>query len=163
SIVRNYDVDGINLDRIRYPDGNLGTNVPSWGYNPTAIARFRAETGRTDMPANTDPQWTEWRRDQVTAIVRRSYPESTALRPTSALTQATPYDSAIPPVFADVPPVPQMSWKARPIFGHLRGIAVAADGSALAGTVVHLVETSSGLAVRNATTDGTGWFGFVDL
>ena len=302
SIVRNYDVDGINLDRIRYPDGNLGTNVPSWGYNPTAIARFRAETGRTDMPANTDPQWTEWRRDQVTAIVRRIYLESTALRPrirvsadlitygngpqsvggwestrtyaeqlqdwrgllqegildtailmnykrdalasqrqmydewsefakdnqyrrstadgtalylndiaasvrqariavapsgagnsgigwvgysyrtpdtlanagtrsaaasrtelTSALTQATPYDSAIPPVFADAPPVPQMSWKARPIFGHLRGIAVAADGSALAGTVVHLVETSSGLAVRNATTDGTGWFGFVDL
>ena len=59
SIVRNYEVDGINLDRIRYPDGNLGTNVPSWGYNPTAVARFRAETGRSDTPANTDPQWTQ--------------------------------------------------------------------------------------------------------
>jgi len=42
SIARNYNVDGINLDRIRYPDGNFGTNVPSWGYNPTALARFQA-------------------------------------------------------------------------------------------------------------------------
>src|SRR5437870_1072094 len=81
SIVRNYNVDGINLDRIRYPDGNLGSLVPSWGYNPTALARFRAETGRTDTPSNTDPQWTQWRRDQVTGIVRRVYLESTAIKP----------------------------------------------------------------------------------
>src|SRR2546425_9990724 len=81
SIVRNYDVDGINLDRIRYPDGNLGTNVPSWGYNATSLARFRAETGRSDTPGNTDPQWTQWRRDQITGIVRRIYLESTALKP----------------------------------------------------------------------------------
>jgi hypothetical protein len=28
---------------------------------------------------------------------------------------------------------------------------------------VHLVDATAGFAVRNATTDGTGWFGFVDL
>ena len=81
SIVRNYDVDGINLDRIRYPDGNFGTNVPSWGYNPTSIARFQTATGRTDVPANTDAQWTQWRRDQVTAIVRKLYVESYKVKP----------------------------------------------------------------------------------
>jgi uncharacterized lipoprotein YddW (UPF0748 family) len=81
SIVRAYDVDGINLDRIRYPDGNLGANVPSWGYNPTALDHFRADTGRTDTPAPADPQWAQWRRDQITNIVRRVYVESTALRP----------------------------------------------------------------------------------
>ena len=81
SIVRNYQVDGINLDRIRYPDNNLGTNVPSWGYNPTAVARFQAETGRTDVPANTDAQWTQWRRDQITNIVRKIYVQSYAIRP----------------------------------------------------------------------------------
>ncbi|HKW78089.1 MAG TPA: family 10 glycosylhydrolase [Candidatus Limnocylindria bacterium] len=81
SIVRNYAVDGINLDRIRYPDGNLGTNVPSWGYNDTAVARFNALFGRSGVPANTDPQWTQWRRDQVTAIVRKVYVESFAIRP----------------------------------------------------------------------------------
>src|SRR5438477_496042 len=80
SIVRNYKVDGINLDRIRYPDGNLGSLVPSWGYNPTALARFRAETGHTDT-SSTNPEWTQWRRDQVTGIVRRIYLESTALKP----------------------------------------------------------------------------------
>ncbi len=80
SIVRNYDVDGINLDRIRYPDQNLGTNVPSWGYNDTTVARFDAATGRTGVPANTDAQWTQWRRDQVTGIVRKVYVESFAIR-----------------------------------------------------------------------------------
>jgi uncharacterized lipoprotein YddW (UPF0748 family) len=81
SIVAAYDVDGLNLDRIRYPDDNLGTNVPSWGYNATALARFRAETGRTDTPAPGDAQWAQWRRDRVTDVVRRIYVESYALKP----------------------------------------------------------------------------------
>jgi uncharacterized lipoprotein YddW (UPF0748 family) len=80
SIARSYNVDGINLDRIRYPDGNFGTNVPSWGYNPTALARFQAANGRADRPANTDPTWTQWRRDRVTDIVRRIYLETYAIR-----------------------------------------------------------------------------------
>jgi uncharacterized lipoprotein YddW (UPF0748 family) len=306
SIVRNYEVDGINIDRIRYPDGNLGTNVPSWGYNATSLARFHAETGRSDAPANTDPQWTQWRRDQLTGIVRRIYLESTSLKPrirvsadtitygngpqtlgsfestrayaeqlqdwrgwlregivdtamlmnykrdslatepgnqrrmydewsefakdnqyrrssaigtalylndiassvsqarraispsgsgnpsagwvgysyrtpdtlanagtrsgaasrselVRALTQPSSYDTVAPPVFADTPSVPPMTWKTQPIFGHLRGVAVATDGTPLAGTVVHLVDPGSGIVARSATTDGTAWFGFVDL
>lgn len=80
SIAASYNVDGINLDRIRYPDGNFGTNVPSWGYNPNAIARFQAATGRSDRPTNTDAAWTQWRRDQVTNIVRKIYLETYAIR-----------------------------------------------------------------------------------
>jgi len=80
SIVASYAVDGINLDRIRYPDGNIGS-APSWGYNATAVARFQKDTGRTDTPATTDAQWTQWRRDRITDIVRRIYVESAALRP----------------------------------------------------------------------------------
>jgi uncharacterized lipoprotein YddW (UPF0748 family) len=303
SVVRNYDVDGINLDRIRYPDGNLGSHAPSWGYNANALARFQAQTGRLDVPENTDPQWTQWRRDQITAILRRIYLEATALRPdirvsadvvtygngpatvgsfeaTSAyaeqlqdwqgwlregildtallmnykrdelatepgnqqrmydewstfakdnqfrrsaaigtalylndvpasanqarralapsaagnlplgwvgysyrtpdtLADAEIRDAAggraelidaltkpseqTPPVFAGTPAVPAMSWKTQPLYGHLRGIAVASDGTPLAGTVVRLVDASSGMAVREGTTDGSGWFGFVDL
>jgi hypothetical protein len=301
SVVRNYNVDGINLDRIRYPDGNLGSLVPSWGYNPTAVARFRAETGRTDTPSNTDPQWTQWRRDQVTGIVRRIYLETTAVKPSirvsadvitygygpqttgswentraygeqlqdwrgwlregivdtamlmnykrdslanqhqmydewnefakdnqfrrsvaigsalylndiassvsqvrralspsaagnkaigwvgysyrtpdamsdagtrsgaigraeliKALTQASQYDTIAPPILADAPAVPAMTWKTQPIFGHLRGIAVATDGTPLTGTAVRL-EPSAGVVMRTITTDGTGWFGFVDV
>lgn len=81
SIVRNYEVDGINFDYVRYPDYNPGPNVPAWGYNPVAVARFQALTGRSDVPDPTDPQWMDWRREQVTNIVRRVYLESARIRP----------------------------------------------------------------------------------
>ncbi|MGH2471446.1 MAG: family 10 glycosylhydrolase [Candidatus Limnocylindria bacterium] len=305
AIVRNYEVDGINLDRIRYPDGNPG-GIPSWGYNPTALERFRAETGRVGIPANNDSQWTAWRRDQISAIMRRVYLDSTALKPMvrvsadtitygngpqtmgsfeatrayveqlqdwrgwlregivdtamlmnykrdslatepgnqrrmydewsefakdnqyrrssvigtalylntipssvsqarravspsaagsasggwigysyrtpdvmadagtrsgaaslaeliRGLTQPSEYETIVPPVFADTQPVPPMTWKTQAIFGHLRGTALASDGTPLTGTVVQLVEMSAGVVLRSATTDGKGWFGFVDL
>jgi uncharacterized lipoprotein YddW (UPF0748 family) len=81
SILANYDVDGLNLDRIRNPDGNLATNLPSWGYNPTAVARFQAAKGRGDRPPPGDPEWTQWRRDQITGLVRKIYLQSYALKP----------------------------------------------------------------------------------
>ena len=88
SIARSYNVDGINLDRIRYPDGNLAS-LPSWGYNPIAIARFQAATGRTDRPASSDAAWTQWRRDQVTNIVRKIYLETYAIRPSIRISADT--------------------------------------------------------------------------
>ncbi len=81
SIVRNYDVDGINLDFVRYPDYNPEANTPAWGYNPVAVARFQAVTGRSDVPEPTDPQWMQWRREQVTNIVRRIYIKTYAIKP----------------------------------------------------------------------------------
>jgi uncharacterized lipoprotein YddW (UPF0748 family) len=73
SIVREYDVDGINLDYVRYPEINTVSGVGQWGYNDTALARFQAATGRTDIPVPTDPEWSQWRRDQVTGLVRKIY------------------------------------------------------------------------------------------
>lgn len=73
SIAKNYDVDGMNLDFIRYPDYSLSSAAGEWGYSDTALARFRALTGRTDTPVPSDPQWSQWRRDQVSNIVRRIY------------------------------------------------------------------------------------------
>jgi uncharacterized lipoprotein YddW (UPF0748 family) len=73
SIIDNYDVDGVNFDYIRYPDFNSGEFVNDWGYTDVALARFHAETGRDDVPAIDDPEWSEWRRDQVTALVRKLY------------------------------------------------------------------------------------------
>jgi uncharacterized lipoprotein YddW (UPF0748 family) len=89
SIVRNYDVDGINLDYIRYPDFNPAEGVPGWGYNPVALARFQALTGRTDVPAATDPEWMDWRREQITSIVRKIYIEAYAIRPPVRLSADT--------------------------------------------------------------------------
>ncbi|ARQ68228.1 family 10 glycosylhydrolase [Streptomyces marincola] len=73
SIVREYDVDGVNLDYIRYPDGSSTTTHSDWGYNEVSLERFRQATGRTDTPDPADAQWSDWRRDQVTNLVRRVY------------------------------------------------------------------------------------------
>ena len=68
-IVRHYDVDGIHMDFIRY--GGSGKTVGHWGYNAVSVARYNARYGTTGQPAWNDPRWQQWRRDQVTALVRR--------------------------------------------------------------------------------------------
>lgn len=82
NIVRNYAVDGIHFDYVRYPETDerlpRGAGV---GYNATNLARFRRATGRTDTPAPDDDEWTEWRREQVTNLVRRVSIEARAINP----------------------------------------------------------------------------------
>src|SRR5205807_9940159 len=66
-LIAAYDLDGIHLDRIRYPE-NIGRNV---GYNEVSVARFNARYGTTGLPKPKDARWSQWRRDQVTQFVRR--------------------------------------------------------------------------------------------
>ena len=87
-LVRNYDIDGLHLDRIRYPDltvpGQTPTTGVNIGYNPTSVARFQQRYGiapDTPPPDPGDPSWSQWRRDQVTNIVRRIYLNAIAIRP----------------------------------------------------------------------------------
>ncbi|MEM8534241.1 MAG: family 10 glycosylhydrolase [Chloroflexota bacterium] len=75
------EVDGIHLDRIRYPS-------IEFGYNPTAVARFNARFGRTGKPEPSDPLWTEWRRKQVTALVRRVMLTTVELAPHARVSAA---------------------------------------------------------------------------
>jgi uncharacterized protein (TIGR03437 family) len=84
-LVRNYDVDGLHLDRIRYPETsatlNSGANI---GYNAISVARFQTRYGLADgtpPPAPNDARWQQWRRDQVTNLVRRVYLNAIALKP----------------------------------------------------------------------------------
>ncbi|GGK98312.1 glycoside hydrolase family 10 protein [Deinococcus radiotolerans] len=83
SLVRNYPVDGIQLDRIRYPDGG------AWGYDPKVLARYRAESGRPGTPAASDPTWQAWKREQITNLVRRIALEVKAARPDAWISAAT--------------------------------------------------------------------------
>jgi uncharacterized lipoprotein YddW (UPF0748 family) len=80
-IVKNYQVDGIHLDFIRYPESKHFKRGVLVGYNGTSVARFQRATGRQDTPAPDDAQWSDWRRQQVTHVVRRIYFESKALNP----------------------------------------------------------------------------------
>jgi uncharacterized lipoprotein YddW (UPF0748 family) len=73
-LIARYDVDGLNFDYVRY-DG------PTWGYNDVAVARFNARFGRAGLPASTDAEWKQFRRDQVTALVRKVYLSTLALKP----------------------------------------------------------------------------------
>ena len=73
-IISRYDVDGLNFDYIRYT-GN------TWGYHPVTVARFNARYGRTGQPSPTDALWRQFRRDQVTALVRKVYLHTMAIKP----------------------------------------------------------------------------------
>jgi uncharacterized protein (TIGR03437 family) len=84
-LVRNYDLDGLHLDRIRYPETTAtlsgGANI---GYNTISVARFQTRYGLAEgstPPAPNDARWQQWRRDQVTNLVRRVYLNAIALKP----------------------------------------------------------------------------------
>lgn len=74
--VRHYPIDGLHLDYIRYPE-----YPGDWGRNPRALERFRRLYGRTGDPDPGDPQWNEFRRAQVTALLRQIYIRAHAVRP----------------------------------------------------------------------------------
>lgn len=87
-LVRNYDIDGLHLDRIRYPDLSVPGQTPatgtSIGYNETNVERFQLHYGNppgSPPPAQNDPLWNQWRRDQVTNFVRRVYLNAIAIKP----------------------------------------------------------------------------------
>lgn len=89
SVARNYPVDGVQFDRVRYPDYNPAGGPGQWGYNPTALERYRHETGQTGTPDPADPRWTAWRQQQVTNLVRETALAVKAVRPDISVNAAT--------------------------------------------------------------------------
>jgi uncharacterized protein (TIGR03437 family) len=94
-LVRNYDLDGLHLDRIRYPELSVAGQTPSSGvsigYNETSVARFQRRYGiaaGSAPPLQNDARWSQWRRDQVTNFVRRVYLNSLAIKPALKISAA---------------------------------------------------------------------------
>lgn len=81
-VARHYDVDGIHFDFVRYGGAH-------WGYNPMSVTLFNQARGRTGKPAFDDPEWQQWRRDQVTNLVRKVYAHAKALKPNLKVSAAT--------------------------------------------------------------------------
>lgn len=73
-IITNYDVDAIHYDYIR-------TGGQTEGYNPTNVARYNDFHGLSGTPTYTNTQWQQWRRDQITAFVRKMYAKIQAVKP----------------------------------------------------------------------------------
>ncbi len=100
--LENYDVDGINLDYIRYPE-------TGGGYHPVALERFRRLTGRSDRPKEKDPQWQAFRREQVTSLLRRIAVAVRRIRPDCLLTvDAVGFGRPPKESFADTAPYAQV-------------------------------------------------------
>jgi uncharacterized lipoprotein YddW (UPF0748 family) len=74
-IARRYDVDGIHLDRIRYP----GT---AWSYDAPSLAEFGRDP--TVHPA----EWLAYRTGLVSRMVKETYDSVTAVKPTLVLSAA---------------------------------------------------------------------------
>lgn len=80
----NYDIDGVNLDYIRYPEA-----AGEWGYNPVSVARFNAYYGKSGQPSGADPDWDTWRRRNVTNEVKKIYIKMKQAKPAVVLTADT--------------------------------------------------------------------------
>ena len=81
-VVRDYDVDGIHFDYIRYPDGDhcfcagcrerfakaAGVEIKNWPKDVLSTGPFRQ-------------QWLDWRRGNITAVVKGVSEQARALKP----------------------------------------------------------------------------------
>lgn len=75
SIVReltsDYEVDGIHWDYIRYTQSDAGYPAHTW-YDNSGLERFKRITGNSGTPSPTHFSWSDFRRREVTELVRRA-------------------------------------------------------------------------------------------
>ena len=88
-LARNYDIDGIHFDYIRYPDGehcycagckvrfesSVGAAIQNWPQDVLASGPLRQ-------------QWLDWRRGNITAVVKAVSEQARAVRPGIKLSAA---------------------------------------------------------------------------
>ncbi len=75
-IIQNYDVDGIQLDRIRYGnvlDNNGNITTSDFGYDDAHVNRYREEHDGADPPPPTDPSYMEWRSEILNEFMWKFY------------------------------------------------------------------------------------------
>ena len=74
-IARKYDLDGIELDRIRY-------SSLEYGYDTYTDSLYKAEHNGTAPPTNTsDPVWLRWRADKLNGFTARAYDSIKSVNP----------------------------------------------------------------------------------
>ncbi len=88
-VVKKYDVDGIQID------DRFGMPV-QFGYDPVTVHLYR-EQHQGKMPPEdfTDPEWMQWRANQITAFIERLYKSIKAIKPNCIVSvSSNPYDFA---------------------------------------------------------------------
>ncbi len=70
-LVTNYEIDGVNLDYIRYLQTDAGYPAVT-SYTGSSLARFKAHTGYSGTPAPSGVgSWNDFRRRTIDELVRR--------------------------------------------------------------------------------------------
>lgn len=81
-LVNNYpDLDGISYDYSRF-------GAQTEGYNDVSVARFNAQYNRSGIPDTSDAAWSQWRRDQMTNLIRKTYANAIAVNPNICMSSA---------------------------------------------------------------------------
>ncbi len=74
-VAANYDVDGIELDRIRYPELDCG-------YDPATVAAYKIDHNGAGPPASpADSEWMRWRSQKLSEFVAAFYDSIKAVNP----------------------------------------------------------------------------------
>jgi len=74
-VCRNYDLDGIELDRIRY-------SSTDYGYDTFTDSLYKAENGGAAPPKTVnDAAWIKWRADKINAFAARIYDTLKSINP----------------------------------------------------------------------------------
>lgn len=82
-VIRHYDVDGIHFDFVRF-------GGERWGYNPVSVQRYNERRNRPGgFPFFKSERFKQWRRDQVTALVRKTYLYALTVNPKALVSAAT--------------------------------------------------------------------------
>ena len=80
-VANKYDVDGIQLDRVRYPS-------TSFGYDATTSAAYQAATGNPPPTNVNNAAWMRWRADGLNAFHLTLYNAIKAVRSTLRVSDA---------------------------------------------------------------------------
>lgn len=91
------DLDGLQLDYIRYPD-----TKPAYGHTMENLKRFARATEKKSFTEKTE-EWRKWKRDQVTETVRLLTARARAINPAIQVstTGCAPYGRAREEAFQD--------------------------------------------------------------
>jgi uncharacterized lipoprotein YddW (UPF0748 family) len=73
-LVTNYEIDGIHWDYIRYTNSGAGYPAYTW-YDNSGLERFRRITGYSGTPPSDYEPWCDFRRREITELVRRAQVE----------------------------------------------------------------------------------------
>ncbi len=81
-LARNYDLDGIELDRIRLAG-------LEWGYDSYTDSLYKSEHNGIAPPKNySDASWLRWRADKINQFIARSYDSVKSINPNLNISNA---------------------------------------------------------------------------